>query len=734
MNALPVGPEQVENAGSREHYFTDLERWGFDVAYNAFYAHSYADVTDRLQDAYSGLAAEAKRRGYPSCIQMQSTVCAGDTIGIEEAQYDLQNNPVRFGENGFFASFSSEAWKEYLKELVTIFVRQYRYEWVVFEEPMYRVDIPGPKDRFYEDFVRKHPNVRYPSKRDETPEYLTIQQEKADALVAFYSELAAHAKSVGAKKVGIMPWFFIPTIENTPEGTLNTSCSIGRLARIPEVDFLVARMQPDNIYCGVMRTGDDYEKSPLLYYTEVMAHTLGKEVIAVSNPTDEHTDYPACPLIPPDFYRDATLAALAAAPNGFTRHWYGQNYGKDDAHMDVLTKAASAATRLGHPIAPIAFVFSSGGMIHAKPNTYETAFSHYWALAKQLAFEAHLPMLTFHAETLARNLADHPEVRVLIFEEHFPLSVEQMMVINNWWQGPDRRAMIAFGSGVGYSSDVALAGEQPCAGSFPGVFELIGLRQDEEDLQYETGAKLAVRDVSRVRRSAFLDGDISDSLLRIANVRRVFGSRADVLYDTGEGDNKIPVVAEWHDRTALAIFCGFGLSDETASAAEKAVRYALREVDTWPLIVDSCSKGMLWNINRNDFLVLSNISDEEGSVTVNPGRATLWDCMEQNMLPEDCKTVTVPPRSFRLLRVVGRRSKFLDVLGCSCLRKLTDGAGRAEIELLAGRQTTFVLRSSPREITVDGRSSTITQQVVNGAYHVTLQQCNPGERKIHLKW
>lgn len=734
MNALPVGPEVVGDAGSRERYFDDLERWGLDVAYNAFYAHSYEDVTGKLQEPYTAFAAEAKRRGHPSCIQIQSTVCAGDRVGIREAQYDLQNNPVMFSDKAFFASFSSEEWKNYLKELTTLFVKQYRYEWVVFEEPMYRVDIPGSRDRFHESFCAQHPGLKYPSSRDETTEYLAVQQAKADSLVSFYAELAAHAKSVGAKKVGIMPWFFIPTTENTPPDTLNTSCNIGRIAGIADVDFLVVRMQPDNIHFGVMRTGDEMETSPELYYTEVLAHALGKDFIAVSNPTDEHTDYPACPLIPFEFYRDATLAALAAAPAGFTRHWYGQNYGKDDAHMDVLTAAASAATRLGRPVAPVAFVCSGGGGSHAKPYTYETVFPHYWALARRMAFETHMPMLTFHAETLAENLASYPEVRVLVFEEHFPLTVEQMLVIRNWWQGPERRAVVAFGAGVGFSADPRLPGEQPCARSFPGVFELIGLKQEDEDYQFVSTTPVAVRDVSRVRRSAFLDGDLSGGLTKVANVRRVFGSRANVLYDIEDGDERIPVVAEWHDRTALAVFCGFGLTSETAAPAEKAVQYALREVDSGETILDSCTEGLLWNINRNQFLIISNLSDSEGSAVARPGRATLWDCLEQKMLPEGDVHITVPPHSFRLFRVVGKRSKFYDVIGCSCLRELMDGAGRAEIGLLAGRKTTLILRSSPREILVDGRPSTITQEMINDAWHVTLQQCQPGERRISLKW
>ncbi len=556
MNALPVGPEQVAEADARTKYFDDLQRWGFDIAYNAFYAHAYDDVVGKFKEPYTAFAKEARRRGYPACIQIQSTVCAGDRVGIEEAQYNLDNQPERAAGGGFFASFSSQAWQNCLNDLTDIFVKEYGYDYVVFEEPMYRVDIPGSKDRFYADFVANNPDVTYPDHRRETSAYLKVQQAKADALVDFYQGLVEHAKAAGAKKVGIMPWFFIPIAENTPPETLNPACDTARLARIPGVDMLLARMQPDNVYCDHMRTGDDMCNSPRLYYTEVGAHASGKDLIAVNNPTNEHTDHPALPLIPFDFFRDATLCSLAASPCGFTRHWYGQNYGKDDQHMGLLAEAAKYANRLGNPTSPVAFVFSYSGTRHAEPFTYETVFPYYWALARHMAHQAHVPMLTFYADTLEQNLADHTEVKVLVLDEHFPLSVDQMMVISRWWRAHAKRSVVAFGSGLGFVSDVESAGEQPCGGSFPGVFELIGLRQ-EENPQFESDQPIRLNDVSRIRRSAFLAPDCSLDIPRIANVRRVFGSRANVLYETQMGDTEIPVVTEWRDRSTLAIFCGF---------------------------------------------------------------------------------------------------------------------------------------------------------------------------------
>lgn len=733
MNALPVGPQRVLDAEARAKYFADLEKWGFDIPYNAYYAATHQQVVEDYKSAYADFAAEAHRRGYPACIQIQVTVNAGDRVGIEECQHDVDNNPDVREDGKCFASFSSRAWIDYLKELTSIFVTRYGYDFVVFEEPMYRVDIPGTKDPFYAQFTAAHPDIEYPKQRDETTAYLKVQEAKADALLAFCRELVEHAKSVGAKKVGVMPWFFIPTTENTPPVTLNPSCPINRIAQIPALDAIVVRMQPDNVYCDVMRTGDDWKTSAKLAYTEILAHALGKDVIAVNNPTNEHTQDRPEPMVPIDFFRDYTISAVAAQPGGFTRHWYGKNYDEDKAHMDVLTDAATLSSRLGNPVGPVAFVFSYSGTRHAEPYTYETVFPFYWELAKRLQFESRIPMLTFFADTLEDDLARHPEVQLLVLEEHFPLTPNQMMAISRWWQGEEKRSVVSFGTGLGFCADSDFPGLRPSSSSCPGVFELIGLKQ-EDDPQFVSDDPIVLRDVSRIRRSAFLGDGMELPVNVIANVRRVFGSRATVLYEVDLPDAHVPVVAEWRDRATVALFCGFGLTEKTIDQAEKAIRYALREVGFAGFILDSCSDGIIWDANRHDYVVISNLSDKDGSAIGRPGRSNFWDCRERKLLPDGDIEITIAPKSFRVFRVVGRRSKFLDVLGATYLRRLIDGAGRAEIDLWAGKKTTLVLRASPKEILVDGKHSTVTQEVIDGAYYVTLQQCPPGERRVALKW
>ncbi|MCE5321830.1 hypothetical protein LLG46_00785 [bacterium] len=715
MNALPVRPQQVADADQKLKYFDDLDRWGFEIAYSIFDAYPYDDVVDILKDSYSGFVTEAHKRGYPACVQIQSTICAGDRVGIDEAQYDIENNPIKCKDSGFFASFASDAWKEYLKELTTLFVRQYGFDYVVFDKPMFKVDIPGSSDRFYTKYTTDNPDVKYPLSREESTEYLMVQSAKARVVEEFYTDLIAHAKSIGAKKAGVIPQSFIPA-ENDPDAALNNCCNIGRITKIDGLDFLV--------------TGDQPSVSSKFSYIEILAHALGKDVIALSDPTD-HCSSSRNPITF-EQYKDKIISSLAAAPCGFTEPWCGQSNGEDDTHKGVLVEAANAARRLGRPQSPVAFVFSYSGTRHVEPLTYESVFSHYLALAKQLAFDAHIPMLTFHADTLDKDLEEHPEVQVLIFEEHFPMSVEQMLVIRNWWQSSEKRAAITFGSGKGFNADPTLPGPQPCALSQPGILELIGLRQEEGmTITFEEPAELS--DISRVRRSAFL-GDEPVKVKQVADVRRIFGSRASVLYEVDVEDNKVPVVAEWRDRSTLAVFCGFGLSADTASMAEKAIKYVLREVSASNLLMDLCSEGILWTVNAADYLIISNVSDTEGYAVGKPGRANLWDVREERLLADGEADIKIAPHSFKLYRVVGRRSKFYDVQGALCMRKLIDGSGRAEIELLAGQKTMFVLRSSPKEIIVDGKSCTVSQEVKNGVYYVTLMQCRPGERNITLKW
>ncbi len=727
MNVLPVRPHLVQNSEQRRSYFDYLEKLGFSWACISYCALSRRQLRGEYKGIYGGFATQAREEGYTACIRIHVSLGAEDAIGISEAQRDTDDNPVT-AQGGFFVSMASDAWVAHVKELLDFFIGEIGYQCVIFEGLDFQCDVPGPSDPLSARFALLHPGMQYPPPRSETPEYLMLQHEKALTVMQFCAQLAMHAKSRGACLVGIVPQSFIPADGHAP----SSGCEAALLARIPEVDFVASGLSPEELLNVGAQTLDEMQHSPLLFYTEAMALASGKGTIVLGGRSSCRGDIPAEKKMSDVYLRDCMNAALAGDSCGIMVEWNGEDSPSEDCR-DVLADEAVCSGRLGQPKAPVAFVFSYCGTRHVEPHSCMDVFRAYWSLAKPMAFSERIPMLTFHAETLRDDLAAHPEVQLLVFDDHFPLNVEQMLAIRDWWQGTHRRAAIAFGVGQGYAADVNAPGLQPSASAYPGMFELIGLKHEEDDVVL-FDHPVALKDVSRVRRSAFLGSDPPERISAIAGVKRVFGSRANILYEAELDGLRVPVVAEWRDRMTLAVFCGFGLSPETSDMAVKAVRYALSEIDAPPPIVDSCTDGIVWSVNRNDYVVISNLSDTQGSAVGRPGRANFWDLREHGMLPDGDPLITVDPHSFRAFRVVGRRSKFLDVVGCPCLRSLTDGTGRAEIDLVAGKTTAFVLKNSPREIYVDGRPSTITQKIVDGVYHVTLQQCPPGECRISLRW
>jgi hypothetical protein len=732
MNALPVGAERLKDEKSRARYFDDLVRWNFDVAYTAYYAQPLDQVIGDHKSAYIGFAEDAHKRGLPACVQIQSTLCHPSVLSLEEAQYHLDNSPDVLGDGRFFASFASQKWKDYLKELTRIFIEDYGYDWVVFEEPMYRVDIPGQQDHFYALYKEEYPDVDYPTARDETPAYLKVQKLKGDVLVRFYGELTAYAKSVGASKTGVMPWFFIPTIENTPEGTLNTSCDIGRIAALQGLDFLVVRMQPDNILAHTMRTGDDMEQSPLLYYPEVMAHASDKPFMAVTNPVDEHTNYPELPLIPLQFFQKALLASMAAAPNGMTRHWYGQRYGEDTEHMKFMTEVNRFVSRLGNPVSKIAFLFSYRGGQHAEPCTYETAWQSYWALTRQLLFAEKLPMRTLYADALASGLEANPELKVIILDERSPVSIGQSQILRQWWQAAPGRALVVFGGGRGLSADTDTPGEVTLAESFPSIVQAIGVKQRPER-QVETGGGRAhLVHVSRQGRTAFLGPEIDVPVDSVANVERVFGSRGMTLYS--EEASGTPVIVENRVGETLAYFCGIELSHATARTAAMVVKYALQRLNAQPPTVEGSGAGLLWNSTRAGYTIVVNAEDAPARAVVAHNGNLMWDVINRDLLPRDTTSIDIEPMSFRLFRQVGKRSKLYDVADVVQIQSVSDGAGRADIRVLTRSKVSVLVKVEPRDVRVDGRLQRFAIVDIGTALELILDALTPGEHMITLRW
>ena len=731
MNTLLVSGERLNDVEVRNRYFEDLVKWGFDVVCATYDAQTYDEVTGGLKAGYAAFAEEARQHGYPVCVRIESTLCDPAEMDIAEAQYKSDNTPDVRSDGKFFASFASEKWKDYLKNITRVFVEDYGYEWVLYGEPILRADIPGSMDPLYAVFQERFPDVDYPAAHSETAAYIKVQKVKADILVEFYADLVSYAKSVGAKKVGASPLLFTPTVENTPPETLNTSCDIGRIAELDDVDFLMAGMQPDHISAGAMRTGDEIQQSPLLRYVEVLAHALGKPVVVSSASVSKGAKLPKTS---PRLMEKSLLAAMAAAPSGTARNADDQSSEAGAEEMKFVSGINRHINRLGDLVSPVAFVFSYRGGRHAEPYTYETAWRQYWALGKQMLFEEKLPMRTIYADALAKNLESSSDLRVVVLDERFPLSIAQAQILGQWWHASPKRAVVAFGQGLGYSADEDRPGDCPLVQSFSEILQSLGVRQQPQPQERMPAGKARIKHVFRLGRTAFLGDGFDAEVDRIAKIERIFGSRSTALY--AEQHTETPVIIQYHVGQTIGLFCGLGLSQATAPIAANIVRYALEHVDAPEQRVASDSPGLLWNSTRSGYVIVANTSDTTAEAELLHKRSVAWDVVDKKMLFSESGSLplTLEPVSFRLFRLMGKRSKMCDIVNACYVTSIIDGAGRADVSAFTGSSASFIVRTPPSEARVDGRLVRFTTRRIADADEVTIEGVTMGDHMFTLRW
>ncbi|MEN6372124.1 MAG: hypothetical protein ABFD64_08950 [Armatimonadota bacterium] len=731
MNALPTGPYEVADLAGLQQYFLDVERLNFDIACNSYCSIPLKDVTESLLLPYRRFASEAKSRGYKACIYINSIISCGDAVGITEAQYRLDNSPARLSDNCFHASLASTDWRNYLKELTRLFVQDYGYTCVIFADPMQCIDIPGTMDRFYERFLSAYPDVSYPKERSETPEYLKLQQLKADVLIDFCRDLSSHAKSVGAEQVGVMPRMFTPDAEIAHEGTLSTCCESGRIAALPDVDFLAVRLNLDDIYAGNLRTGDEMERSPLICYAEVLSHCVGKPVMAMISTEKECGKQTNTSQIPQEFVDKALLASTAAAPNGLMAKWTGTVNDQSVIRSNFLSKSNRMLERTGLQRTPIAFVISETGLRHAEPYSYKTVWQFYWQIARRILYCEKQPMLTLCAEALEENLSMNPQVSILLLEEHFPLTKLQIDFLERWWTDAPGRSIVIIGSGTGFSADPDKPGLQPISESFPGLLDKLGIKQESPyTINTEKGNKVILK-----RRycdhSALPPDEIELDEAGIANSRRIFGSHNNVMYSDS---NDRPVITKWSSGSSLGFFCGLD-SHSAAPIVARIIRYALHAHKAFLSPVTSSDDNMvLWNGTRDGYILAVNFSDNTADLSVHRPPYTYWDVLEQRLVRDSKVELKMPPSSMRTYKWTNKTAKLYDVVQAVHIKSIAAGAGRAEIVLTTGQKTAFIVRNEPREILVDGSAAQFHVERSGPFCVVKPVGVKPGDHIIILRW
>lgn len=724
MNILCTDPHAVVDPKILEQYFEDARNGSFDIACNAYSSYAHDELVGSLAPSYTRFAFEARRRGCPACIRIQVSHSRGDAVGTSEAQYKSDNTPELTGGQGFFASFASTQWMEYLKTAINLFIQDYGYNWVLLDPPIYRVDIPGTKDRFYRTFIHRYPEVKYPEAASETSAYLKVQKLKADLAIDFYAELSGYAKSIGAEKVGIVLNRFSPS-PTTSSKTMNDShIDNGRLTIIKDIDFTVVPVP--EVIVGTTKSGKKVSHP----YSEIISQCCGKPVIMEIDHTEARGPNtkrkPAAEKASPA----PTICSIAAIPNGISTDWAHQSEDKNVIQDQWVRTANRLLPKLNRQAAPIAVVFSASGGRHCAPNTYDDVWQFYSSITNHILFDEKAPVLTFTADALEVQLKTNPQVNMLILEEHFPLTSEQMSTVIEWWKAEPGRAILAVGSGLGFSANPDKPGAQPLSEAFPGLLKHIGIEQLDPPTVGVKGGVVTLK-AGIGPKPLIPSQGLSIDVSQIANVRRVFGSGARQIYSD---QHSRPLITEWISGRTAAYFCGIGASDATASLIMEIIRYAFRSTHRPKPPITSSSEFVIWNGSADGYLVVANCSDEPAQATVFVKPYAYWDIINKELVRDTNPETTIAPRSFRFLRRMAKRSKFYDVSDAVHVESIVDGAGRADITLTTGVDTAFVVRSLPKEVLVDDLTTDIKVENYDGYSKIYIPEIDPGDYVVTLRW
>ncbi len=738
MNVLPTSPETADTPEHITQYFEDMRRWNFDVAYNAFYAFPLAEVRGRFKEPYRDFVRIAHEHGLRACVQIQSTVGFLDDVGIENAQYYADNTTyiyrhfIKYGKKNFFGSYAAPGWLEYIKTITDI-LRDYGYDWVVFEEPMFRADIPGTKDKFYERFKETYPDLEYPTRQDDSVAYQRVQELKSRVLLEFYQKLCAFAKKIGFEKCGIVPWFFVPTFENTPMESWNTCCHLGKLTFLPELDFIVVRMQPDNVYAEATIASRG-EGIPQIAYLENLSQNLGKPIISVNNPTNEHIRLSADTpdnILPYGYFARFTLAAAAAVPNGMTRHWYKKDYENDKAHMDLMTHTNRYLPRLGSPHSPVALVFSHTGMNRTVPRPWTEAWKSYWFLAHHLLYEEKYPALTFFADTLSESLQRHPETQLLIFGEYFPIPPDEINLIEEWLNADPSHRILYIGArnGYRYAPDALYHDFEHRP---PEMLRLFGCETDKKVRTSSPGEYVRLELATTVAADAFLGISPVIRCCACGSPAILKDADIDVLYTAGE--QKEPVIFRRKtENGGYALYVGLS-TDGTANdlPLRRIVDVLLNDagipLEHYPL-VKRTSRAILWNRTANKFVFIANCDDENGRYKILRSDVKIWDVRSSAMLPTPA-VFSIPPFDFHVLKILEKGDRLLDVQGQIYLTRIEEKSDGVKVAGYFQKTITAKFTQKPSTVSFSGEEIPFTTNATGEVFIIKVELPATGDGRI----
>lgn len=707
-------------------YFADIDRLDFDVATLICRGHSYEEVAGPLSDVYRKFADMALSRGVVASLGINPYHCRKHFLSESEFQHHRDNRPAEL-HDGFFASFASTEWREQLKRLISLFVQDFGYSMVLIGEPIYGVDIPGSRDRMYEEFGRKCPDLPFPELREETASYLSLQKLKADVLIDLCDELSSHAKSVGAEKVGVMTRPFTAKLaEACGALEIPRCCDNGRLISLPAIDYAIVRTAPDAAECGELPNGD----AAITAYAEVMANTAGKGVIAVTQAPGPSGNPRAINWMPKGIHK-ATVAGFGAAPCGMVFIWRSGAASRDSQYDALVSLAKETLPRMIGNMSSGSIVYSHSGTWHDSATSAD-AWSHYWSLARYLIEDCHWPIPTVSSETIDSLQDSSPYTRSLLLEEHSPLTPEQVASVLRWWKNAPGRSIIVVGNGIGLSANPLEPGPQPVQKAFPGLLENFGLKPREgATITRDAGSKLRLKAAGCAKPMLPPDGT-EVAVDAIASVEKVFGSGCRVLYSDDEGN---PIITSWQEGDRAAYFCGLGASDATASIIVHVIQHVAASSKLVPPPITNVSGRAMWNATAGGYAVVANSSDEPAHAMLAWPPAAYWDVIGQELIRDESVDLKLEPGDIRVLRWIPKTAKLIDVVRAVYIHSTNAGAGRADVDLDVRPETAFIVRTPPKKVFVDGlQTSDYSVGRYSSFTKVTLDGLNPGRHVVTMSW
>lgn len=401
-------------------------------------------------------------------------------------------------------------------------------------------------------------------------------------------------------------------------------------------------------------------------------------------------------------------------------------------YSGVLKVAQEALPRMARRQSPVAFLISHRSSFHVAPDWKSDLWPAYASFMRYIQESVKSPVLTLYADAAQRQLADNPQLQLLILEESFPLTEDQMQVVIKWWTAEPRRNLIIVGSGLGVSADPCVAGPRPMTEAFPTLLEAIGLRQcDPPSIHSAPSGK--VRLMLRGPRKPRLPENGTEVEVRsVANVQRIFGSGSQVLYSDDEGR---PVIAAYHSGTSSAYFCGLGSTPQTAPIIAKLTRHASLSFGAGPPPVTVVEGDALWNATQDGYAVVANHTDEPSRVGVVHKPNAYWDIFDQTMVKDDSVSYDLQPNELRVIRWVGKTAKLVDVANTVYVHSITGGAGKAEVHMEAAGDTEFVVRTAPRKIMLDEKPHRAFSSARCGDFwKITIHALLPGRHVVTMLW